>query len=255
MTIFDDSIDDESLGAPETPVHSVSPEDTGERKLLVVLLDISSSMGEETGGSTPIDELNRAFRDFLRPNAIQLSEFGLNGELAIAAFYADSTGKHVTWLPLGVPVREASQVHWVRYATQFDDDLIAGGGTPTGFAISQAVAVITERYSEWQRDGVYPNPRPVLLVLTDGKPTDSLTEASTAVHQLEDEGKLVLWVACTEHADMTKLATLADKGNLISLGGKPIDSFIALISQSLDVAQRGRTARDIYDRLNQKWLK
>lgn len=230
-------------------------EDTTERGLLVVLLDISYSMGQPEA-HPPIDELNTALSGYL--TEVTTSEFAHNGELAIAAFYGDPENKNrlvIRWLPLGVAVHENSPVHWARHARPFNKGLVPRGNTPLGAAIIKATSVITTRASELADANVTLNPRPVLLVLTDGHPTDSVAEAAAQVHRMETEHELVVWIAGMRGADQEKLRPVANKGNLVELGTKSIASFIRLMSMSVQVSegQSRRSAQDIYDALNRKW--
>jgi uncharacterized protein YegL len=241
---------------PDTPWGNGRPEDEPERQLLVVLLDVSASMamGGAAAGERPIDELNGAFREFLAPGGVQNSDLGRTGELGIAVFHSSSNTPMISWLPLGRKVHEDSPLYWVRYVKPFNN-LHASGGTPLGAAVCEALDVIERRRKEWREDNIKPNPRPVLVTLTDGQPTDDISDAARRVHELEDSQDLLSWIAYTKNADPTKIAALADKGNAVPLGDKKIASFIQLLSLSVRTAAnfRSRTAAEVYLSLLTKW--
>lgn len=263
------------------------PDQTTNRRLLVSLVDLSDSMNAvpQVGASagapnqrlgdaapiTPIMELDGALRSYLLKELDQDQQFGLSGEIAVGGFWGAA---NVAWMDLGTPVRAGSNVYWVRYVTARLREreasgnpfrLIAEGGTPLLFAVNNALDLIEERRREWG-PARPPAHRPILVVLTDGVPTDMFEQASRRVtqlftrtkerlHDLEARKMILFWVACTADADEETLMPLADKGNMIALGDKRISSFITLMQMSPDIAKAGgsRDARTIYTDLRAKW--
>lgn len=257
--------DSETRPTLQTSRFPTPPERTTTRRLLVVLLDVSYSMGESSTSKAPIDgqpdpgtpiaELNAALHQFTQAGGIQIDDFADNGEIAIGAFSAPNHKAQVIWLPLGTPVREGSKIHWARHVRPSSGSIEADGGTPLGMAVGAALDVINERVAELALKKVRVTPRPVLVVLTDGKPTDDISRATQRVHQMEEASELLMWVAGMAGSDPSQLGTLADKGNYIPLADKPIGDFIRFLSASVDVAGKNsrRTAREIYDSMNRKW--
>jgi uncharacterized protein YegL len=264
---------DEKFGA-------TSPDSTGTRRLLVSMLDLSDSMntdyshGKDAGptpvGERPIDELNAALHSYVLDELDQDPEFRRNGEIAVGGFYGNNT---VEWMKLGIPVHADSNFYWTRYVSaemreseESDPfELEAGGGTPLGHAVNAAIDLIEGERTGW-RDGIRTAHRPIIVVFTDGAPTDMFDGNSTRlqthfqsainrVHQLEGSKELLFWIACTRGANTEALLALANKGNLIPLGGKKISSFITLMQMSPTAASAGgsRPAEEVYADLRRKW--
>lgn len=238
----------DEFGAQE---YQVPPAETDPRRLLVILLDTSGSMGPPPGEQAhrvyPIDELNDALDLYL--DDMEQSQFAYNGEVAIGEFYERVEGNPVIrWLPLGespsepnTPFYFAREVHPLAVAER----LTAGGKTPMGDAISYGLDVAAARREKLREQNIVVTPRPVVVVLTDGAPSDSIDEAAAQLHQMEASNEVVLWIGYTNDAQPGAMRVLADKGNLIPLGDAPIASFMALLEASAQVG--GRTAAEIYD--------
>lgn len=238
----------------------VSPEKTTLRRLLIVLLDISASMAERADrrGTPPIEELNRRFKALLLSGELNRMT---NLEIAIAAFYTEIKGSRATPkvipLPLGVPVRSDSPIHWAAHATWgHPGDLQASGGTPLGTAVERATGWIATRLTQWWEEGADRDCRPVLVVLTDGVPWsgDNLKGAISSVHKMESSGDLAFWIAGTGAATDSVYVDLANKGNFVHLGSKAIESFIRLMSMSMKAAEEGghEPVESLYRRLRDK---
>jgi uncharacterized protein YegL len=237
----------------EEPLHGddLGPaQEPSTRRLLVLVLDMSASMGVVSDGETsaPIGQLDSSLRSYLKGLRDGTSGFRLHGELAICAV----VNSDAHFLVAGTPVREASVIFWARFgANAFPaDPLVASGNTPLGHAICKSLDVITERLLEYKADGIELAHPPVLLVLSDGRPTDDMSGAAIRAHQMERDGELLIWVAAMRGADVTALRPLVNKGNLVPLGPR-IDSFVQLISASMRAAELGSSdAEQIYRALN-----
>ena len=269
-----------------------SPESTTPRRLMVTLVDLSESMNypspaealaaissgarpvAKRGEYMPIDELNDALRSFLINDVQSDGQLRENGELAVGGFWGEN---NLHWMNLGVPVREQSPIYWARYVSEYRREqeaskplqLTAQGGTPLGFAINEALKVVEARTAEWQTRGKRRDHRPIITVLTDGSPTDMYHPTSKnlrphfsavmqKVHALEDNNDLLFWIACAgDDADLQMLLPLADKGNLISLQGRKISSFISLMVASLKGASSShhKPASETYRDVKVLWAK
>lgn len=257
MGRFDDDFDDgPSLQAGA--YRSTAPEDENPRRLLVILLDCSGSMGQvpsgqDEQGPTPIEELRSALANFV--SYLAQSPFAENGEIAIGLFQEMIEDQPVLqWLHLGVPVYEDARIYWAQNVSPRSlkaEWLTPAGRTPIGAAVEASLLVVRSRSKELAQVGHMFHPRPVLLVLTDGRPTDNLTAATALAHEMEDRGEIALWIAVMQGTNTVKLSALADKGNLIELGDKGIAAFVTLMSMTPTAI--GRTARDIYAGLLSKW--
>jgi hypothetical protein len=237
------------------------PEDTQTRRLMVVLVDASPSMNlVRPGRPAPIDELNTALRDAFASHDLAARPFGDNGEIAIGAFHSDEVGAHIGWLDLAgagehARVRPKSDVCFAKYAT-WTGSITAPlkGGTPTGVAIAAGLELIRRRQDQWWEEGVTQGTfRPVMLVLTDGTATDDISRAATLVHGLENAGGLALWIAGTSGASREELSRLADKGNFVDLGDRPLSAFVRFMSVSAHRMDGHEPAVDLYRRIVEKW--
>lgn len=273
------------------------PGTMSERRLLIGLMDLSQSMGTFGGQldgpardetkKPPIRILEEALFDFLCDDVGRDDLFTLNGEVGMAGFWGHDT---VTWLPLGVSAREGEtsddvKIYWARGIQRFftqnfskrgqDSDkpafeLEAQGGTPMCRALWEALDLIDARAREWNSVGSRRQHRPVVVVLTDGEPTDMYeyddgskrwnfdrpTEQYLTlrkrIHEVEQKGDVVFWIACLPGANLEMLKPIADKANLIELGDHGIHGFMAVMSASLGAVGNG-TAGEVYDRLAKMW--
>ncbi len=96
-------------------------------------------------------------------------------------------------------------------------ELIAGGYTPMGEAILEAVRVVEERKAEYRTIGTdyY---RPWIFLITDGQPTDMRKGDETwekvieAVHGGEKDHKFLFWALGVDQANMTLLREISPAG-------------------------------------------
>lgn len=140
----------------------------GSRKVPICLvLDCSGSMRYADGTKLPkIDELNRnidAFLEYVRndPKASKICDLCI--------------------ITMGDAVRVISRyttvdrIHFGHFA--------AGGGTPLGTAMQTAVDLLSER-RQYYRDNDIEHYKPILMVMTDGDPTDDITYISRLVSDM-----------------------------------------------------------------------
>lgn len=96
-------------------------------------------------------------------------------------------------------------------------ELSAGGYTPMGEAILEAVRLVEERKNEYRDIGTdyY---RPWIFLITDGQPTDMRRgdgrwqEVIDAVHTGEKERKFLFWALGVDQANMTLLKEISPPG-------------------------------------------
>lgn len=86
--------------------------------------------------------------------------------------------------------------------------LTAGGRTPMGTAINQALDQIESRKQEYKTNGI-DYTRPWSLLITDGFPTDDIQSAIERVHQEEATRKIAFFAVGVQGADMELLARIA----------------------------------------------
>ncbi len=145
-----------------------APASGGSRKVPICLvLDCSGSMRYPDGTRQPkIDELNRnidAFLDYVRndPKASKICDLCI--------------------ITMGDVVRVVT-----RYTTvdriSFPH-LAASGGTPLGTAMAKAIELLKER-RQYYRDNDIEHYKPILMVMTDGDPTDDISYISRIVSEM-----------------------------------------------------------------------
>ena len=159
MNGFFDSLDFGEFAAPSA---------SGSRKVPICLvLDCSGSMRHADGTKRPkIDELNLnidAFLEYVRndPKASKICDLCI--------------------ITMGDSVRVISRyttvdrIHFGHFA--------ASGGTPLGTAMSTAVDLLSER-RQYYRDNDIEHYKPILMVMTDGDPTDDISYISRRVSDM-----------------------------------------------------------------------
>lgn len=172
-----------------------------------LLLDTSSSMGERLATSAgivvPIDELNAALGPFLsdlrgHPKArasVELSAVTFGGRPNIV-------------------------LDWTSVDSCSFPQLRANGETPLGAAVLQGLEMVRTRAEEHTQQGQPPY-RPWVVVLTDGKPTDSedvFDRAAAAAQQAERSKKALVFIFTMDSQPQTteKLKKITHRVSFLS---------------------------------------
>lgn len=174
----------------------------------VLVLDVSSSMGGK-----PIAALNEGLAAFARDvagDAVARQRV----EVAIVTF--------------GGEVRTAQP--FVTAGAFEPERLRAGGGTPMGAAIEQALGMVEARKAQYRENGIVYY-RPWVFLITDGHPTDAWEEAAQRVHAAEKAGSVAFFAVGVEGADMEVLGQIAVRTPLKLAGLQFVELFLWL-SQS-----------------------
>jgi uncharacterized protein YegL len=108
--------------------------------------------------------------------------------------------------------------------------LEAGGGTPMGAAITQALEMVEARKGDYRANGV-PYYRPWVFLITDGEPTDDWKDAARQVHTAEEANGLAFFAVGVQGANLDVLGQIAVRPALRLDSLKFVELFVWL-SQS-----------------------
>lgn len=183
---------------------------------VILLLDRSYSMS-----GAKINGLNEGLRHFHE-------ELGMDGlamkrvEVAVISFG---------------PVRTDSD--FVSAAQFIPTHLEPDGSTPMGEAILTAIDMLQARKGRYREAGVdfY---RPWIFMITDGAPTDDVTEAKRRISEGEASKQFMFYAVGVEGADIDRLTDLSVRAPL-KLKGLAFRELFAWLSNSLSSVSRSQT--------------
>ena len=109
----------------------------------------------------------------------------------------------------------------------------AGGDTPMGQAVSDALDILEDRKREYKDRGVDYH-QPWLVLMTDGIPTDNIDESVKRVGKLVDRKRLTVFpIGIGDKADKGALARLSPKMCPLRLKGLEFRKFFEWLSASV----------------------
>jgi uncharacterized protein YegL len=114
--------------------------------------------------------------------------------------------------------------------------LSAGGDTPMGAAIAEAIRLVEERKRAYTAGGVSYY-RPWIFLITDGGPTDAWQQAAAALRTAVDQRKLAFFAVAVEGADMNRLTQISPRKPLM-LRGLRFRELFSWLSNSLGAVSR-----------------
>lgn len=174
-------------------------------------LDVSDSMMGD-----PIDELNEGVKQFFR--ALQDDEVAkYSAEIAVVTF-GGSAQKLLDFGPI---------------ANQVVPTLDADGITPMGDGVRLALDLLEGRKHQYSAAGIdyY---QPWLVLMTDGQPTDDVTQAVARTAALIDAKKLTVFpIGIGAEADMNVLGKFSPKRSPLRLKGLKFREFFEWLSRSV----------------------
>jgi uncharacterized protein YegL len=181
------------------------------RVAVALVLDTSYSMNGK-----PINELNRGVAKFFEETlSNELARY--SAEVCVVKFGGTAD------LILDFRSIEEQDVPTVS----------ASGGTPMGEGVSKAVDALNTRKREYQNAGVdyY---QPIMVIMSDGAPTDSISGAEREISDLVNQKKLsVFCIGIGEHADNSTLQRLSPGRTPLPLKELNFEEFFVWLSASV----------------------
>ncbi len=193
-------------------------DNSDERAPLVLVLDCSGSMQED--------------------NKIQLLNEGLK---ALAAdLRADPVAARcgrVLVISFGGDANVEIMGEWTDAMDFAPPELLAGGLTPLGAAMRCALDEVESQKSEMRTAGVAYK-RPIVMLLSDGEPTDDWRQIAADCKSAETAHKVnIMAIGIGDKANKETLAQFSNKGAL-SLGGLKFKELFIWLSRSIRAVSR-----------------
>lgn len=175
------------MGIPDVALQ----DNTEERTPLVLVLDCSGSMEGDN-----IKRLNDGLK-LLETDMKNDPTTSMRGRVRVIEFSGDDEVRSSLW----------------QDAIDFKaPTLVASGRTPTGAAITSALADIEAIKAELKSAGI-PCKRPILMLLSDGVATDDWERAAEACKLAEANNKVTVFaIGVGDDADMNQLGRFSTKG-------------------------------------------
>lgn len=175
----------------------------------LLLLDTSGSMSGD-----PINNLNYAInvfkdeviKDEKTRNIVDIAVVEFNDETRVVQEF--------------VPIEQLNPI-----------ELQAGGTTEMGDAILTAIDMVDERSRFYYQTGTVPY-KPWIVVISDGGPTDDITDAVKKIKDHEENGKIKVFALGVEGYDSQTLHRLAGK-KVMRLQGHSFDGFFNWLNKSM----------------------
>lgn len=187
---------------------------------VVLVLDCSSSMAEKLEGEdkSPLEALNDGL------------------DVLVTELNRDQLAKQRVEISI---VTYGSQVNEPTPFSTIDKlvipNLAPSGITSTGAAVVTALDALNAKKSEYKANGIdyY---RPWVLLITDGRPTDDITEAAARVKAEEAAKRLAFFAVGVEGADFDKLSQISTREPMKLQGMKFNELFVWLSASQAAVS-------------------
>ena len=186
------------------------------RSAVVLVLDCSSSMAEALPGETqtPLDALNSGLETLVRElHSDPLARRRV--ELSVVTF--------------GSQASEATPFSTVEELVL--PTLTASGLTAMGSAVNTALDALEARKQQYKDNGIQYF-RPMVIVITDGLPTDDTSAAVARVREMEARKALSFFAVGVEGADLERLSQFSETRVPLMLQGLKFNEFFQWLSAS-----------------------
>ena len=115
--------------------------------------------------------------------------------------------------------------------------LVAAGRTPTGAAVTSALAAIEAQKAELKANGISYK-RPILMLMSDGEPTDEWESAADACKAAEAANKVTVFaIGVGEDANLTTLGRFSGKG-AVQINGLKFKELFVWLSASVKAVSK-----------------
>ncbi len=128
----------------------------------------------------------------------------------------------------------------------------SGGGTPMGEAVNMAMDLLDDRKKEYQDNGTEYF-QPWLVLITDGEPTDSFTQAAQRTSDLANNKKLTIFPIGVDGCNLNTLEKFSPKRKPIMLKGLNFKEFFQWLSQSVAITSHSKPGEAINLPDNSGW--
>ena len=158
---------------------------------VLLLLDTSGSMNGK-----PLEELMEGYNQFIKQTSMY--------ELAMKRV-------NIAAMQFGNGVRTVQDfISLSKVVEMSAPTLTADGQTPMGEAIEKGVQMVRDRCRVYDEAGI-PHYKPWIFMITDGEPTDDISNAKTLIRQREDTGRLKFFSVGVNGANTTILSSLSKR--------------------------------------------
>jgi len=118
-------------------------------------------------------------------------------------------------------------------------------GTPMGEAVELAIKILNKRKMEYKEAGVEYY-QPWLVLMTDGQPTDSISNATKLTEKMVKDGTLSLFpIAIGAGANLIELGKFSSKRTPLALKGLNFREFFEWLKESCKTTSQSTPGQSI----------
>ena len=213
---------------------------TADRAMVLLKLDRSKSVDGQ-----PIRILNEALQKWI--SELRSHELASRLDIAIIAFGDNQASLLNLTGGTGEPAYEQAFVPVDKVQVPL---LTAGGNTPLGQALEKGLAVIAARKAYLRNTLHLKYFRPIVWVVSDGRPTDTWEEAAEKLRRAESDGHVLTFAVGFGNADEGILGQIAPDATFM-IDHVRLESMLRMASSSADALARGASAHEVKSQVKQ----